>query len=251
MMLALPVAPTDVAQGVSLAKLWADLEPSYNKDVIVALVCRFDMDPATTFSPQLIFDLSQKFKVITHRVTHQGTGWPAGCNALEVGLYEWFVESNRSGKFDIEYLFICEADTVPLRPTWIAEILSEAKETRAKMLGAYFTAEEGCQHINGNAVIHRDMWKYCKSIWLVPHNKGWDAYIGKETTAFGTPSKLIWQDYRLGAPEKPWVSDDFLFEDKSYPGPNNPLHGQKLRPAMFHGVKTTQGISAVRKKYSI
>ncbi len=177
-------------------------------------------------------------------------GWPAGCNALEIGAYEWFVEKNRAKQkdFDFEYALLAEADTVPLRKGWADEIMNEAYDNNAVIMGAYFTAEDGCAHINGNCVLHRDAWKSIRSIWHIPSRIGWDCFIGPHAITRGVPSRLIWQDYRLGMPDNPWKGDEFLFAEKEFLNPTNPLYGQKLRPAMLHGVKIDAGIKAVRKK---
>lgn len=251
LILCLPLAPSDIHQGLELAKLWADLEPFFNHDVTVLLATRFDMEPERAIDPSVLSHLRNKFKVLVQRITKVGKGWPAGCNALEVGAYEWFVEQNRSNKINCEYILFCEADTLPLRPTWLQEIIEETYQTKPLMLGAYFTKEEGCQHINGNAVMHRDLWRKCKIIWQVPPRQGWDAYIGKVTTEIGTPSRLIWQDYHLGTPHNPWKGEDYLFANKSYSGRDNPLFGEILSPCLLHGIKTLQGIDAVRNKYLV
>lgn len=244
-------SPLDLPQGLELAKLWAEIEPGMNEDVDVAFALRFDMDVATIPS-DIIKKLREKFRnVLIFKSPLVGTGWPHGCNALEIGAYQWFVERNRDKSIDIDYILLCEPDTVPLRPTWLNEIREEAYNSGGPIIGAYFTAEEGCQHINGNCVIHRDFWKECREMWNVPPGNGWDVYIGKKTTHLGKASKLIWQDYRLGAPDNPWKGDDHLWAAKAYFGPTNPLKDQLLYPAMFHGIKTMEGIDAVRKRFNL
>lgn len=249
LLLALCLSPGDLAQGVELLKLWADLEDTFNHAVTVAVCVRFDMDPNKSVPPSILSYVREKFKVITHRCSRKGIGWPAGCNALEVGVYEWFVERTRSGTLDFDYIMLAEADTVPLRKGWTQEIINEAYDNKVKMLGAYFTQEEGCAHINGNCVLHRTAWKQLAGIWQVPSSKGWDCFIGPKALTIGTPSRLIWQDYRLGAPDNPWKGDDYLFENKAYRGQKNPLYGQPISPCFFHGIKTLDGINAVRRRF--
>lgn len=244
-------SPMDLPQGLELAKLWAEIEPEFNPHVDIAFGLRFDMDPATV-PGEIVQMLEKKFsKVHIFKSALIGTGWPHGCNALETGAYSWFVENRRGGVLDSDYLFMCEPDTIPLRPTWLNEIREEAYASGAPIIGAYFTAEEGCAHINGNCVIHKDFWRICPEIWQVPPMNGWDVYIGKKSLEVGKSSRLIWQDYRLGKPDNPWKGSDHLWEEKSYQGPNNPLYGQKLRPAMLHGIKTLEGIDAVRARYGL
>src|SRR6478736_1707412 len=248
MILCLPYAPHEVHQARELVKLWVDLEPGFNSDIVLAFVSRFDIQPSHI--GQDIIDLAKtKFEVLLHRCTKVGVGWPTGCNQLEVGAYEWFVESNRGGNYDIPYIFFAEADTVPLRPTWLSEIVKEAYDNKALMLGAYFVQEDGYAHINGNAVIHRDFWRSCKMIWNISPWVGWDVAIGKQALQYGTPSRLIWQDYRLGAPDNPWKGDDHIFAEKQFNTKSNPLYGQPLQPAFLHGCKTDQAQKAVRERF--
>ncbi len=251
MLACLCVSPLDCPQGLELAKLWADIEPSMNEKVDIAFALRYDMD-INAIPYDIIRLMETKFRnVYVFKSGLVGVGWPHGCNALEIGAYQWFVEKTRSGSMDADYMLICEPDTIPLRPTWLEEIRKEAYESGGPIIGAFFTAEEGCQHINGNCVIHKEFWRQCKEIWGVPPGNGWDVYIGKKTTSIGKPSRLIWQEYRLGAPDNPWKGDEHLWSAKAYHGPANPLRSQLLYPAMFHGVKTLQGIDAVRVKFGL
>lgn len=247
LLLCLPFSPHEINQARELVKLWVDLEDKFNEDVTLVLFSRFDIEP-NAIGKDVIDYAKTKFKVLTEKCRRKGKGWPAGCNALEVGAYEWFVEKTRTG-MDIEYIMLAESDTVPLRRGWLGEIINEAYDAKAKMLGAYFTKEEGCAHINGNCVLHKDAWKDIKGIWQVPSRRGWDCHIGLKALAVGTPSRLIWQDYRLGAPDNPWKGDDYIFAPKSYGGSKNPLYGQTLQPCFLHGIKTLDGINAVRKRF--
>lgn len=251
MLVTLCCSPLDLPQGLALAKLWHDIQPEMNEKIDMAFGLRYDMD-INTIAQDILADLKTKFKnVYVFKSPLVGQGWPHGCNALEIGAYQWFVEKARAGVVDADYMLICEPDTVPLRPTWLEEIRLEAYKSGGPIIGALFTKEEGCQHINGNCVMHKDFWKQCKEIWGVPPGQGWDVYIGKVTTEIGKASKLIWQDYRLGAPDNPWKGDDHLWQPKMFHGARNPLRGQYLQPALFHGIKTHQGIDAVRARFDL
>ncbi len=251
LLVCLCVSPLDCPQGLELAKLWVDIQAEKDDMIDVAFALRYDMD-VNTISPDIIKKLEEKFRnVYVFKSALVGKGWPHGCNALEIGAYQWFVEKARAGIIEADYVLLCEPDTIPLRPTWLDEIRKEAYASGGPIMGAYFTAEEGCQHINGNCAMHKDFWKQCREIWNVPPGNGWDVYIGKKTTHLGKPSRLIWQEYRLGAPDNPWKGDDYLWAAKCYHGPNNPLRSQLLYPAMLHGCKTYNGIDAVRTKFGL
>lgn len=247
LLLCLPFAPHEIQQARELLKLWCDLEDGFNDYTTLLIASRFDIKPEA-IGQDIIDYAKKKFKVLTHRNSKVGTGWPAGCNALEVGVYEWFVESNRNKRIDFEYILLAEADTVPTRKGWLKEIMDEAYDNKSLILGAYFVAADGIPHINGNCVIHRDFWKKCRHIWLINPHIGWDVAIGPAAIKWGTPSKLIWQDYQLGLPNNPWKGDDHLFSVKVSTTKTNPLYGKELYPAMFHGVKVMRGIEAVRRK---
>src|SRR5688572_20847209 len=93
MMAVLPLCPMDLERGMELAKLWADIEPARNDNVTVVVATRFDL-PLESLDQSVLDLLKKKFDVMTVRIMKEGRGWPAGCNALEIGTYEWFVESN-------------------------------------------------------------------------------------------------------------------------------------------------------------
>lgn len=247
LLLCLPYSPHEIPQARELVKLWVGLEDSFNHDITILFYSRYDIAPYAI--GQDIIDLTRtRFKVIAERCKHEGTGWPRGCNQLEVGAYEWFVEQNRHKKIDFEYLFLAEADTVPLRKGWVNEIMNEAYDNKSLILGAYFVEEDGHAHINGNCVLHRDFWKKCKRIWTISDRVGWDIAIGKEALKFGTPSRLIWQDYQLGLPHNPWKGPDHLFGPKCFNSQSNPLYGQALQPCFIHGTKTMHAIEASRAR---
>jgi hypothetical protein len=250
LLVCIPLWPGDRDMGMELLKLWADLEDKFNPLVGIAIVVRFDMS-ISDIDPEVLSRISDKFEVFTHKVeSRKATGWPAGCNQLEVGAYEWFVMKHRTNPdWEYDYMLLAEADTVPLRKGWTEEIRKEAYDSGAPILGAMLRIPDNyCEHINGNCVMHKDLWKQCREIFLSPSRIGWDAYIGHTAIAIGAASRLIWQDYRLGAPDNPWKGDDFIFEPKFYKSDKNPFYGKPVYPAMIHGIKTMDGINAVRNR---
>ncbi len=247
LLLCLPFSPHEIPQARELLRLWCDLEDSFNDKVTLAIVSRFDINPQAIGNDMIEY-ARKKFSVILHKCRRQGVGWPHGCNQLEIGTYEWFVEANRAKTIDFDYIFLAEADTVPLRKGWANEIMNEAYDNNSLILGAYFVKEDGCAHINGNCVIHKDFWKECRGIWTISNWVGWDVAIGKQALRVGTPSRLIWQDYRLGMPDNPWKGVEHLFGVKTFNSKSNPLYNQPLRPAMLHGTKTMVAIECARER---
>jgi hypothetical protein len=245
----LPVWAGDLDISMKLLRLWADMEDVFNPAIAIAIIARKDMN-ISDIPKESIEYAEKKFKIFTGKSNRDGVGWPSGCNALEIGAYEWFVESNRmSGGFDYPYMLIAESDTVPLRKGWANEIMNEAYDNNIKILGSYLRfPDSGCDHINGNCVLHKDAWKSNRQIWVCPSHYGWDAYIGQWAIAEGTPSRLIWQDYRLGAPDNPWKGDDYIFDVKFYKSSLSPFYGKPIYPALFHGIKGEFGLKAVRRR---
>lgn len=249
--LCLPVAPHDIEAAMHLAHLWADIEPAFNADVEVIIALRFDMQKEQ-IPDDVIKHLETKFFKVHVIVSNlKGVGFPHGCNSLEIGAYGWFVERARDGSIKADYMMIAESDTIPLRPTWLKEIIKEVYDAQAPIMGIWWSQGEGYPHINGNCLMHKDLWRQCTAIWQVPPYNGWDCYIAKTSLSIGKPSRLMWQDYHLGLPENPWKGDEFLFDFRQYKSPDNPLYGEKLQPAFLHGIKTLQGIDAVRKRYNL
>ena len=247
--LCMPFSPHETAQAGELVKLWCDMEPEFNKSVELLIISRFDISPYA-IGKDVIEKARTKFKTYLHQCTKVGTGWPHGCNQLEVGAYDWFVRAARDGATDADFILLAETDTVPLRPGWINEIMNEAYDSGKLISGAYFVKEDGPAHINGNCAIHKDFWKVCKSIWSISPFVGWDVAIGPMALKYGHPSSLIWQDYRLDTPQNLWKGDDFLWDAKSFKNKTNPLYGKELRPCLFHGIKSGRGIAAVKKKFA-
>ena len=97
-------------------------------------------------------------------------------------------------------------------------------------------------------MVSMDFWKKCPGMFHPPSRGGWDAALAYAILPNGYPSRLIWSDYQLGMPNNPWRGDDYLWETKRYNSPENALYGQDLKPCWLHGIKTMQGIAAVRKK---
>lgn len=247
LLICLCLSPHDTPQGLELLRLWADLEETFNPAISVALCLRFDMQVDDVIQ-DAITHASAKFGMLIHISKRKMTGWPAGCNALENDAYEWFVESNRHGFYDFEYMLICEADTIPTRKGWANEIMNEAYDSHTMVIGCMLMRPDcPCEHINGNMVLHRDFWKKCQKIFHCSSRRGWDAYIGQEAIFNGTASKLIWQDYQLGMAHNPFRGCESLFENKFYKSERSPLYRIPIRPALIHGIKTMQGIECVRK----
>lgn len=242
------MSPLDYEQGVELLRLICDLEHSQRDDVILMITHRYDMK----HDDKLLSLVGKRFKnVIPYITKKQGTGWPAGPNAMMADSYIAAINLDRCGT-PIDAVMFMECDCVPLDRDWIDEIKLEWSKCRAidkSVLGPWNEVKDtGIRHINGNCLISIDYWKKNRGIFNCPDNVGWDVYHALSLCNEAMPSETIFSDYKLGTESNPWKGDDYLWEPKSYKSDDNPLYGKKLYPSWFHGIKTMQGINAVRKK---
>jgi len=235
----------DSAQAMALARLIADIEPQFRSDVQFVFSARFD---AKHDKPTVDY-VSKKFKVFCHTSTRRGTGWPKGPNSLFVDSYQFCIEATRSGKIKGDAILFIEADCVPLHMRWLDMLIEEYKSCGKMVLGAWLEVGDcGTRHINGNCIIHKDFWIKNRRI-LAPSSGGWDADCSGILMKNGAPSRLIWSDYHLGTDRNPWRGCEYLFSEKLYRDPANPLFGVALKPVWMHGPKDMRGIECVREKF--
>lgn len=236
----------DKDQAMALARLIADLEPAFRHDVIVMFTARFDC----THDESTIDYVSNKFQTIRYTTKRKATGWPNGPNQMMACSYEKIVEEWKKGRLEgAEAVMMVEADCVPLHKDWINMLAKEYRESGKRFLGAWLKkGDANCEHVNGNCIMSIDFWKKCRSIFHPPSRGGWDATLAYAILPNAHPSKLIWSDYQLGMPHNPWKGDNFLWEPKRYGCRDNALYGIDLHPVWFHGIKSMNGIKAVRKR---
>ena len=237
----------DMAQMMALARLLTDLEDGPRKDAIVMFTARFD----TPHDDDTVAYVEQKFPVLKYTTKRHATGWPNGPNQMMGCSLDRIIKLGRGGSLPptADAVMFIEADCVPLRKTWLSELMEEYYASGKMVSGAWLTKGDcNCEHINGNCIMSIDFWKRCRMITNPPENAGWDAFFSGAMMSNGHPSKLIWSDYQLGMAHNPWRGDGYLWESKEYKSRDNPLFGKKLKPCWFHGIKTGQGIAAVRRK---
>jgi hypothetical protein len=234
----------DKVHAMALARLIADLQPTYRNDMKIMFCARFD----TQHDDATVDYVSQKFPTEKFTCKTQVTGWPGGCNKM-VGDIFTHVATNCKARKTVDHIFFIEADGVPLRATWLDEINQEYLEGKRMILGAYSKrGDGGLEHVNGNLVMSTNFWKACPDIMHPPAKHAWDNYFKGVLIACCTPSKLIWNDWRLGYGDNPWRGDDYLWEPKRYRDPSNPLYGIDLNCAYHHGSKNGRGIELARKR---
>jgi hypothetical protein len=236
----------DADRAMGLARLIADLEPVKREDVLFMFTARFDCP----HDEEAIKYVEEKFNVIRYTTKRKATGWPNGPNQMMGCSYEHLVLLDRVNKLNgMKAVLFIEADCVPLKADWIDLLISEYKECGKPVLGAWMVkGDTNVDHINGNCIVSLDFWRKNRHFFHPPSKGGWDAVFAPSMMQNGAPSRLIWSDYQLCMDHNPWRGDDFLWEGKSYRAAHNPLYGETLYPCWFHGIKTEQGLVAVRKK---
>lgn len=236
----------DKVQAMALARLIADLEPVPRSDIHVLFTARFDCPHDT----DTIAYVNRKFPVKAYTTTRRATGWPDGPNQMMGESYQHCVELARRKNAQLPgVVMLVEADCVPLHKDWINMLLVEWNACGKQVLGAWLKAgDASVEHVNGNCLISLDFWKRCPEIIHPLSRGGWDATLRHRILPHAAPSKLIWSDYQLGQDHNPWRGDDFLWAPKHYGAPDNPHFGVDLYPCWFHGIKTMDGIKAVRKR---
>lgn len=229
-----------------LARLIADIEPQMRSDVIFLFSARFDCP----HDEETMKYVRQKFEhVFKFTSRSQATGWPAGCNALWSESYQHCIENMRNGRWKgMEAILFMEADCCPLDLNWINHLKHEYKNCGKMVLGCWLDESDcGVTHINGNCIIHKDLWRKDKGI-LSPGPGAWDGERPGTYLTNGAPSRLIFSDYHHGTDRNPWRSCDHLFSTRRYPGAGNPLYGQDVNPVWLHGVKGPAALECARKR---
>jgi hypothetical protein len=235
----------DKDQAMELARLIADIEPSFRGDVEVMFTARFDC----RHDIKTIEYVSKKFKLHKYTTTTKATGWPYGCNRMFSDSYQQFITLCRNGSSKMEACLFIESDCVPLHKDWINMLAKEFKESGKMIGGAWLKyGDAGVEHINGNCIIHKDFWIKNRGILNPPRQGGWDATCANIMLPNAYPSRLIWSDYHLGKESNPWRGCEFLFEAKSYGTESNALYGEKLYPVWLHGPKDMRGIECARQR---
>lgn len=102
-------------------------------------------------------------------------------------------------------VFWCEADTVPMKPTWFAEIAAEYAACEKPFLGMRVGTK--FPHLSGNAIYPANWREVAPTIanvlkapdyklWGPGKGQPWDVYCRKETTPQMAESKLMFQEWK-------------------------------------------------------
>lgn len=203
------------------------------------------------------FDFLQgKFTLIKGRSRRILSGWPHGPNGLAMDVFRLTWDAYQAGQFPYQAVLLMEADCVPLRPSWIRE-LAEEWSSQSKLLlghwdGSGTTLRPPISHLNGNLLFHPRIVEHVPKLAApdVP-NGGWDMAFWPQLAPYATPSRLIYNDYRLNTKNNPLLTPDRLFQPRYHRHPENPLVGEELHPCWLHGTKDFRAIAMVRERFGL
>lgn len=239
----------DLLQMQELLKLVADLEPGFNEKADFLIFPRVDTN---TREFKIAPHLSQKFNVSDSRSTRQDRGWPFGPNGVAMDAFKHTHELFKAGKFGYDAAMLMESDCVPLRKGWIGELLDEWNGQQGLFLGHWDgdeTSRAPASHMNGNLLFHPEAFDLIPEMAYGPTPRpGWDMFFWHRMRHFGTPSRLIFSDYRLNTRSNPLGDCSMLWKGRVHTHPNNPLYNELLTPCWLHGTKGFEPIECVRKK---
>jgi hypothetical protein len=189
---------------MSLAKLLADIEPTYRDDVILGLICQ-PGTPITKVVSDTINHCCKKFPVIEACSTQGGKGWATGSCKLWRGTMLHFSKLFNANQITHDCIFTFDGnDGVPLHRNWIELLLNEHKLTRRKnkrVTGVLTVDNIDQPHINGNMILDLLLPTEMTVLLEQPTDdmltKGamWDVVNGKVFMEHSHPSSIIRNDW--------------------------------------------------------
>lgn len=236
----LQVCPKDVWIAQRLTRLICSIERDVRRDIEFIVSPRRDTNKDAV--AELATQAATRFanvKVVRNK--RMGTGWPNGCNDL------WQETMMRvSLLFDTKAItstgvLTFESDCLPMRPDWLDVLAGVWAQAEARGLDCVGHAHAWPDsndpslmgeptHINGNAIFgSRIILKY-PQLDGCDARQGWDVAHGKLLLAHGADTPFISQKYRMKTATREEV--EALRKDGEI-------------PAMFHGIKGTDGLDAV------
>ena len=201
MIIALEHCERDLTRTMRLARLLADLEPTYRTDVLLGLVCQ-PGTPRTQLVDETVEHCALKFKVEHVVSAHGAPGWADGSGQLWRGTVSHFHESWRRGKITHSSIATLDGgDGVPLHNNWIDLLLTEHELTHraGKMVSGLLNLDvPEHAHINGNMVLDLELWDRCPSVRNTPLGaspaewyKCWDTYHAQVFLHNARPSTVV------------------------------------------------------------
>lgn len=230
LILTLQTHPGDIAQARALLELITDIEPEKRSDVEFCIAYTRECNEAHIRA--MVGIAQRKFAtVFSIRSKRRGRGWPEGPNDLWQFTMDTLAIMATKGKIKADAALTFEPDCLPMRRSWINDIKEAWRDASARgkqVLGHLHTGT----HINGNAVFALGLVRLYPALLDGKATEGWDTQHAKIFLPHSEDSDLFFQIYRL----------------KHFPM----RQAERIRkngviPALFHGVKTLEGIAVARE----
>lgn len=248
-LLALQFWKGDYQAAMEVARLVADMEPTFNNDAQFLFMARRDFKEDV--QPTVDY-VSNKFKTYFAKGERCEIGYPGGSNALWQDTMHWVYTNwkpnrNKQGILkDIECVLTFEGDCFPTRYGWIEELLEEWRANQpCDVLGHYIMNSQQ-NHINGNALFSPNLTYKIPGIQGCSVDDPWDLHHWRAYQKYAKPSKLIWSLFK-----QPTISENRILEPFMEDKPDHPNYGESIFPCLIHGVKDNSGRTLIRKIYGI
>jgi hypothetical protein len=207
MIFALQYYEGDLEQTMTLARLIADNEPRYRKDVTFSLVCP-PRTPVDALTRATIEYCGLKFAV-EHVVSPLGAKeHPEGGTALFAGTAMHYHELWRSGELKQDAICMLDGgDGVPLHSDWISIMIREHERTTLKnkklITGTPYFHETCPLHVNPNAIFEFSIFDKTDIVRDVPRYDGtlathFNIYHRQAMLENASLSSIIHTDWRDG-----------------------------------------------------
>src|SRR5258705_5420645 len=227
--LCLQCCPLDMDAAMELTKLICDLEPERRNETEFFLVYRKD---CSLYLPKCFENMATpKFgRARARPARNHDTGWPGGSNMLAASA---FIEMSILAREDLcknEAFLLFEPDCIPLCSDWLDQLSHEWDKVKALGKQAFGhwhqQGDASTLHMNGNAVWRVDFFDKHSTLIVGPATQGWDYWFRDHFIGMSCDSNLIFQHYnRYGL-----TAGEFAIIGKN-----------GVRPAFFHGIKTSDG----------
>jgi hypothetical protein len=192
----------DETAALRLARLLADIEPRSRMDATVMLARRSDT-PLSDDARRTAQHVSRKFPVMVVRSKREGTGHPAGANALAGGVLDHLAAMWTAGEMLRSSVFLVEADGCPLRRDWLDVLFDEHERTLEAGLAVTGPYMGFVPHLNGTLAMEVPWWIDHPSIHVTPPDQGWDIFHRQTYLRAARRTKLILNIHH----SKKWTDD--------------------------------------------
>lgn len=235
----IPYWDGDRLRAEATALLAADLLEQKSEIASLAFVHRMD---AKQPRASVVDKAMMKFKrVIVKRCERAGSGFPFGCNEMAYFILGWPAKDPRLFE-EVDAMLVLESDCVITRRAWDVEVLREWERTEAagKIVCANLihNGHGGYpRHVNAASMFGKEIAALAAGpLRGGPAHIGWDFFHGRHLDPVAYDSPIFFLDYRRES-----IQPSELFAPRK----------KGLTPLIYHGVKDTSAIQAVRDRYKI